>query len=76
MELELRLRNGTHDTVRIERPPGHPSRELSWADIEAKFTDCAAYARLPAQRGARAFALIRSLETVDDVCEILDLLHD
>ena len=76
VELELRLRNGTHDTVRIERPPGHPSRELSWADIEAKFTDCAAYARLPAQRGARAFALIRSLETVDDVCEILDLLHD
>ena len=75
VEVELELTNGVRDTVRIDRPPGHPSRELSWGDIEAKFRDCAAHARLSLDRAGRAFGLIRDLDRVDDIARVLDLLR-
>ncbi|HET9663185.1 MAG TPA: MmgE/PrpD family protein, partial [Burkholderiales bacterium] len=57
VEVELTLRNGKRDTARVDRPPGHPSRELSWDDMEAKFTDCARHARFPLDRAHDAFRL-------------------
>jgi 2-methylcitrate dehydratase PrpD len=75
VEVELTLKNGVRDVLRVDHPPGHPSRELSWDDIHAKFVDCAAHACLPADRSRRAFDLICDLEKVDDVTTLLDLLH-
>ena len=46
VEVEARLSDGRHETVRVDQAPGHPFRELTWEDIAAKFTDCAAQARL------------------------------
>jgi len=73
-EVEVELRNGIRDTIRIDKPPGHPSRELTWDDLSAKFTDCAAQAGLPPERAHRAFDLLTRLEQVDDVTVVLDLL--
>lgn len=75
VEVEVRLRNGVRDAVRIDRPPGHPARELSWAEIEAKFNDCAAYARLPRDQARRAFALFGELDRLEDVKPLLELLR-
>ena len=74
VEVEVELANGTRDTLRIDRPPGHPARELSWDDLNAKFTDCAAQAGTAPDRARRAFELITRLETVDDVSTVLDLI--
>ena len=74
VEVEIALANGMHDTLRIDKPPGHPARELSWDDLQAKFTDCAAQAGLAPERAQRAFELINRLEALDDVSEVLDLL--
>jgi 2-methylcitrate dehydratase PrpD len=73
-EVEVELRGGTRDTIRIDKPPGHPSRELTWDDLHTKFTDCAAQAGLAPERARRAFDLLTSLERVDDVSAVLDLL--
>ena len=75
VEVEVTLRNGVRDTVRIDRPPGHPSRELSWTEIEAKFNDCAAYARLPRNQAHQAFQLLGNLDGLDDVKPLLELLR-
>jgi 2-methylcitrate dehydratase PrpD len=75
VEVELILKNGLRDSVRIDRPPGHPARELSWDDIEAKFADCATHAHLPLDRAARAFESIRALDRIDDVTQLLALLR-
>ena len=74
VEVEIDLANGTRDTLRIDKPPGHPARELNWDDLNAKFTDCAAQAGLAPERARRAFELITRLEALDDVSTVLDLL--
>jgi 2-methylcitrate dehydratase PrpD len=71
VEIELTLKSGLRDTVRIVHPPGHPTRELSWADIESKFDDCAAYAHLPHERAVAALRHIRALEEIQDVNQFL-----
>lgn len=75
VEVELALKAGVRDTIRIDRPPGHPTRELTWDDIRAKFADCASQARLPAARAREAFEHIGALDRVEDVSRILDLLR-
>ena len=75
VEVEVILKNGVRDVVRIGQPPGHPSRELTWTDIRAKFMDCAAHAHLPEDRACSAFELIHTLERLDDVTKLLRLLH-
>lgn len=75
VEVELSLKNGVRDVLRVDRPPGHPSRELSWDDIHAKFLDCAAHARLPPDRSRRAFDLICALDKLDNVAKLLELLR-
>jgi 2-methylcitrate dehydratase PrpD len=74
VEVEVELRNGTTDRVRIDRPPGHPARELSWEDLQSKFTDCARQAGLAPERARCAFDLLTRLEQLDDVSAVLDLL--
>ncbi|GAA4327589.1 MmgE/PrpD family protein [Pigmentiphaga soli] len=73
--VELELRDGRRAALRVDKAPGHPSRELSWQDIEAKFTDCAASARLSADVAERAFAQLRELERCPDIAALVDTLR-
>jgi 2-methylcitrate dehydratase PrpD len=75
VEVEVTLKNGRSDKVRIDHAPGHPRRELSWDDLHAKFMDCARQSQRVSDRDAgTAFAAIRKLEQAPDIREIADLL--
>jgi 2-methylcitrate dehydratase PrpD len=75
VEVEALLSDGRHETVRVDQAPGHPCRELTWANIAAKFTDCAAQARINAGKAKQALSILERLETCDDIREIVALLH-
>ncbi|HET7596288.1 MAG TPA: MmgE/PrpD family protein [Burkholderiales bacterium] len=75
VEVEVVLKNGVRDISRVDRPPGHPSRELTWGDIEAKFADCAAHACMPQAHASRAFSRLRHLESLGDMATLIDLLR-
>jgi 2-methylcitrate dehydratase PrpD len=66
VEVEVRLRDGRSDTIRVERPPGSPQRELSWDDLQQKFLDCAAHScHVSAQAATAVFESIRKLYKID-----------
>ncbi|OWT60101.1 MmgE/PrpD family protein [Candidimonas nitroreducens] len=75
VDVEVTLRNGTRDEVRIFKAPGHPSRELTWEDIEAKFDDCAGHAHIEKPMVKQAFASLRGLENCASVATLVDMLH-
>jgi len=76
VEVEVRLRDGRCDTLRIDKAPGSPARELAWSDLHAKFIDCARHSqRIPEKAAALAFELIQNLEQVDDIGTVVDLLR-
>jgi 2-methylcitrate dehydratase PrpD len=61
--------------VRVDQAPGHPSRELMWDDIAAKFMDCAAQAHVDPGKAKRALSIFERLETCADIGEVVALLH-
>jgi 2-methylcitrate dehydratase PrpD len=75
VEVEAVLTDGRRDAVRVDQAPGHPGRELTWADIAAKFMDCAAQARIDPRKAERALGILKRLETCADVGEVVALLH-
>ncbi|HEY0200495.1 MAG TPA: MmgE/PrpD family protein [Burkholderiaceae bacterium] len=74
VEVHVQLRDGTRRHVRVDKAPGHPSRELGWADVQAKFNDCAGQARVDAGHADAAFAALRTLDDCADVGAIVNLL--
>ena len=74
VEVDIELRNGTRDMLRVERPPGHPSRELTWDDLEQKFRDCADQAGTPGDRAREALAMLKTLETRPSVAALVGVL--
>jgi 2-methylcitrate dehydratase PrpD len=75
VEVEAVLADGWRETVRVDQAPGHPSRELTWDDIAAKFMDCAAQARIDLGKAERALDTLAHLETCTDVSEVVALLR-
>lgn len=71
VEVEVHLKSGLRDHVRVPKPPGHPSRELTWDDLEGKFMDCAREAKLDEARAQAAFASLRNLEACPDLGSII-----
>lgn len=75
VEVEVRLRDGRRETIRVDRPPGSPSRELTWDDLHLKFMDCARQSKRFAQpKAEQAFAAIQKLETLEDAGSLVTLL--
>jgi 2-methylcitrate dehydratase PrpD len=75
VEVEATLSDGRYETVRVHQAPGHPSRELTWADIGAKFGDCAAQARIDPGKAKNALGILERLEACADISEVVALLH-
>ncbi len=76
VEVEVHLKDGRRDSVRVDVPPGSPSRELTWDELHVKFMDCARQAPRIASSDAQAvFDLIRALETLADIRAISSKLH-
>lgn len=75
IEIEVRLRDGRTDTIRVDKAPGSPTRELTWSDLREKFIDCARHSRRVAEVPAiKAFEAIQTLEDVEDIAEVTRLL--
>jgi 2-methylcitrate dehydratase PrpD len=75
VEVEVTLADGRQETVRVDQAPGHPSRELTWEDIAAKFTDCAAQAHVDPAKATQAFHMLEQLHTCADMRILVALLH-
>ncbi|MGY8959488.1 MAG: MmgE/PrpD family protein [Alphaproteobacteria bacterium] len=76
VEVEIHLKDGRRDQIRVDAPPGAPARELTWDELQEKFMDCAKQApRIGDAKAASAFAAIKSLDQANDVSHITALLH-
>jgi 2-methylcitrate dehydratase PrpD len=78
--VEIRLKDGRVFSRQVKGVPGDPHNPVTLEMIEAKFRDCIAFSASPlAQTNVeRVIALVRDLENVPDVAEIMRLLsrHD
>jgi 2-methylcitrate dehydratase PrpD len=74
--VEIRLKDGRSYSHKPEGVPGDPQHPVTREMLEAKFRDCVSFAAKPLQEADvdRAIALIRNLENVPDVTEIMQLL--
>jgi 2-methylcitrate dehydratase PrpD len=76
VEVEVTLRDGRADRVRVDKAPGSPGRDLGWDEIRVKFMDCARHSgRTPESAAVQAFDAIRKLDRVGDIGEVVDLLR-
>jgi len=76
VEVEVKLRDGRSDRIRVDKAPGSPGRDMSWDELRAKFTDCARQSgRISEKPAVQAFEMIRKLEQVDDIGKVVDLLR-
>jgi 2-methylcitrate dehydratase PrpD len=75
VKVEAMLSDGRRETARVDQAPGHPSRELTWDDIAAKFVDCAVQARIDLGKAKRALSILARLETCVDIGEVVALLR-
>lgn len=74
VEVEARTVDGRCQTVRIDRAPGHPGRELTWQELHGKFIDCARHAALDAAKAESAFERLTRLDRCEDIGEVVALL--
>ena len=74
VEIDIELTSGARETIRIEKPPGHPDRELTWDTLSKKFSDCATHAGISSQLSNDAFACLRTLARDHDTASWLALL--
>ncbi len=76
VEVEVRLKDGRTDRIRVDHAPGSPARELTWHDLLEKFLDCARHSRrITGEQAQKAFTTLRELETIGDIAELTDLLR-
>jgi len=76
VEVEVKLRDGRSDRIRVDKAPGSPGRDMSWDELRAKFTDCARQSgRISEKPAVQAFEMIRKLEQVDDIGKVVELLR-
>ena len=74
--VEIRLKDGRIFSRKAAGVPGDPQHPVMRDSIEAKFRDCVAFSAKPLATGdvERAIALVRDLEGVADVSDIMRLL--
>lgn len=75
-EIEIDTTDGRTLSRNQPRAYGHPEKPMSWDDLVAKFKDCASYAPKPPQADQldQAVTMLRNLETVDAVSDIISLI--
>jgi 2-methylcitrate dehydratase PrpD len=74
--VEIRLKDGRAYSHQPEGVPGDPQHPVTRDMLETKFRDCVSFAAKPLAQADvdRAIALIRDLENVPDVAEIMQRL--
>jgi 2-methylcitrate dehydratase PrpD len=76
VEVEVHLTDGRSDTIRVDKAPGAPARELTWEDLRSKFMDCARHSTSVTEaRAQQAFVSIQQLEALRDIGAVIELLR-
>lgn len=75
MRVTIAMRSGERYSADVARAHGAPEQQLSWDDVEAKFTDCASAAGVDPGTTARAAAMIRQLPEVPDIRRVIRTLR-
>ena len=68
--LDLHLRDGHTLQARADFAKGSPADPMTWADVVAKFGDCALFAKWPAAKTKSIVAIIEKLETLGNITEL------
>ena len=75
VEIEVRLRDGRTDKIRVDKAPGSRTREMTWDDLREKFVDCARHSRhIDDAAAGKAFEAIQKLDSIKDIAEVTRLL--
>jgi len=76
-KLEIIMKGGQAFMKQVDDPLGSPERPMSFDDCARKFGDCSSYPtnKWPDKRIERIIELIRQLEQVKDIREIIKLLN-
>jgi 2-methylcitrate dehydratase PrpD len=69
--VEAELADGHSVSRRVDIAPGHPTRPLTWHDLNRKFLDCARSCEVDAGAAQDAFDALRRLDEVPDVAAVL-----
>jgi 2-methylcitrate dehydratase PrpD len=74
--VEIRLKDGRVVSRKAQGVPGDPQHPVTRDMLETKFRDCVSFAAKPlaSERVERAIEMVRDLENVADVAEIMQLL--
>jgi len=74
--VEIRTKNGKSFTCTPDSVPGDPNQPMSQDLLEAKFRDCVSFSARPiaGENASCAIDMIRHLEDVSDVSELMQLL--
>ncbi len=74
--VEIKTRDGRVLTSQPDSVPGDPKQRVGWDVIESKFRDCVSFASrpIPAKHIDHAIELVRDLENLRDVTEVVRLL--
>lgn len=76
-EIELKTRDGSLYTKRVDSVYGHPNNPMTWKDLTLKFKDCVSYAAKPISRENIKMVVdkIKMLEDAADVSELVRLIN-
>jgi len=75
--VEIKLKNGREYTKQVDFVKGHPNNPVSFEDISKKVRQCAKYAvnSLIVRELEGVIDAVRNLEQVEDVKQIIKILH-
>ncbi len=75
--LEVTTKDGGRYTADVEFVKGHPKNPMTMAEVEEKFTKCAAFAAkpIPSEKQSEVKRIVGELETCPDVSQLVILLR-
>jgi 2-methylcitrate dehydratase PrpD len=75
--VDVTLKGGRTLSARVDSVKGHPANPMSMDDCEEKFWACVPFAAKPVPHASlqELIEKVRALEQVDDVTELIGLLH-
>jgi 2-methylcitrate dehydratase PrpD len=65
--LDIHLKDGRTISGRTDFAKGSPANPMTFEEVAAKFTDCAAFAKWPAAKAQSIVEMVRKLENVPNV---------
>lgn len=75
--VRVEMEDGTIYDERVDVVYGHPKNRMQWADLAAKFRDCASFAKkqLSSETIDAIADMVEHLEDLDDVTKLMELVR-